>query len=166
MSAHNKEFPNKESPHRVFLVVVDASEEMRAALRYASLRARKTGGIVALFGVVEPRPLMHWMGIESISQNEMRTQLEGVIQNLAVSIKRWSGKVPVIFIREGERRECLLRLIEQEPSLSVLVLAAAPDSYGPGPLVSAMTGRLIGGLRIPVTIVPGNLSNEEINNIV
>ncbi len=155
---------DNKSP-RVFLVVVDASEEMRAALRYASIRARKTGGIVALFGAIETRPLMHWMGIETISQTEMRGQMETLMQELALSVKRWTGRVPVLFIREGTRSECLLRLIEEESSLSVLVLAAATGSYGPGPLVTAMTGKMIGGLRIPVTIVPGSLSNTDIDQI-
>ncbi|MCH7795641.1 MAG: universal stress protein, partial [Proteobacteria bacterium] len=38
-------------------------------------------------------------------------------------------------------------------------------SRGPGPLVSALTGKMIGKLRIPVTVVPGNLGDEEIDLI-
>jgi hypothetical protein len=45
------------------------------------------------------------------------------------------------------------------------VLAASIEQRGPGPLVAALTGKLMGKLRIPVTIVPGNLSEEDIDAV-
>ena len=36
---------------------------------------------------------------------------------------------------------------------------------GPGPLVSAFTGRMVGELNIPITIVPGNLPDEVIDEL-
>jgi len=68
-------------------------------------------------------------------------------------------------LREGARRDELLKLIDEDPSISILVLGAATGTKGPGPLVSAVTGKFVGRLRIPVTIVPGNLSVEAIENI-
>jgi hypothetical protein len=56
-------------------------------------------------------------------------------------------------------------LIAEEPMISILVLGAATGPKGPGPLVSAVTGKFVGRLRVPVTIVPGNLSVEEIDGI-
>ncbi len=38
----------RDSSDRVFLVVVDETEEMKVALRFACRRARHTGGRVAL----------------------------------------------------------------------------------------------------------------------
>jgi hypothetical protein len=32
-------------------------------------------------------------------------------------------------------------------------------------LVSALTGKFVGKLRVPVTIVPGHLSDEEVDRI-
>jgi hypothetical protein len=73
--------------------------------------------------------------------------------------------MPVLVLREGSRRDELLKLIDEDPSISILVLAAATGPKGPGPLVSEFTGKLVGRLRIPVTIVPGNLSMEAIEKI-
>ena len=42
-----------KSSGRVFLVVIDDSPELRVAIRYACLRARKTGGRVALLYVID-----------------------------------------------------------------------------------------------------------------
>ena len=53
-------------PERVFLVVVDDSPELRVSLRYAALRARRTGGRVALLHVMEPPDRQTWMALESL----------------------------------------------------------------------------------------------------
>ena len=44
---------------KVFLVVVDNTSEMRLALRYASLRAKKTGGRVGLLRLVRTLSYKH-----------------------------------------------------------------------------------------------------------
>ncbi|MFZ0693929.1 MAG: universal stress protein, partial [Alphaproteobacteria bacterium] len=70
--------------------------------------------------------------------------------------------MPVLHIREGSRRDELLALIEEDPSISVLVLAASTKPSGPGPLIAALTGKFINKVRVPVTIVPGNLTDAQI----
>jgi hypothetical protein len=42
------------------------------------------------------------------------------------------------------------------------VLAASIGPDGPGPLVSHMIGKIAGKMRIPITVVPGNLSADDI----
>ena len=43
------------------------------------------------------------------------------------------------------------------------MLGAATDAKGPGPLVSSLAaGKSAGGFPIPITIVPGNLSLDDI----
>ena len=154
-----------QSQDRVFLVVVDETEEMRAALRFASLRAESTGGKVALLYVIEPTEFMHWMAAEDLSQEENRKRAEEVMQGLSAEVNEWAGELPVLFPREADRDECVLELIEEEPAISILVLGAATGTKGPGPLVSALTGKFVGKLRIPITIVPGNLNDEQIKAI-
>jgi nucleotide-binding universal stress UspA family protein len=150
---------------RVFLVVVDESEEMRVALRYASRRARAVGGKVALLYVIEPSDFMHWMAIENLRQEERRAEAESLLQDLSTEVNRLTGTMPVLYVRDGTRREELLKLLDEEPSISILVLAASTSPTGPGPLVSALTGRFLDRLRVPVTIVPGHLTDEQIDAI-
>ena len=57
---------------RIFLVVVDESEEMRVALRYAALRAFHTGGKVALLSVVEPAGVQISKALEERMEEERR----------------------------------------------------------------------------------------------
>lgn len=150
---------------RVFLVVVDESEELKVALRYAARRAQHTGGRVALLYVIEPTELQHWGAVESLMKEERREEAEALLQKLAAEVTQMAGTMPIIYIREGRRRDELLAMIDEEKSISILVLAASTGSEGPGPLVSALTGKLASKLRIPITIVPGSLSEPQINSL-
>jgi len=156
--------PDKRA-NRVFLVVVDETEEMRVALRFACRRARKTGGRVALLYVIEPADFQHWMAVEDLMREEARTEGEQLLQRLAGQVNELVGTMPVLYVREGKVRDELMALLEEEPSISILVLGANTGSRGPGPLVSSLTGKMVGKLRVPVTIVPGNLDNETIDLI-
>ncbi len=151
--------------NRVFLVVVDDTEEMRVALRFACGRARNTNGRVALLFVVEPTDFQHWMAVGDLMREEARNEGEQLLQRLAARVNELTGTLPVLYVREGSRREELLKLIDEEPSISILVLGASVDKRGPGPLIEALTGKLVGKLRVPVTMVPGNLSDEEVDAI-
>lgn len=150
---------------RVFLVVVDDSPEMEVALRFASRRARNTGGRVALLYVVEPSDFQHWMAVGDLMREEARNEGERLLQRLAARVNELTGALPVLYVREGERRVELFDLISEEPGISILVLGAGIDKRGPGPLIEALTGKYVGQLRVPITIVPGNLSDEDIDSI-
>ena len=150
---------------RVFLVVVDDTEEMRVALRFACRRAAHTNGRVALLYVVESSEFQHWMSVGDLMREEARSEGEQVLQRCAAQVSEQTGSLPVLYLREGSRRSELLDLIDEEPSISILVLAADTGPRGPGPLVSAVTGKFVGKLKIPVTIVPGNLSDEKVDKI-
>jgi len=150
---------------RVFLVVVDDSPEMRAALRFACRRARSSDGQVALLRVIERGEYQQFASIGKLMQAEAREAAEELLNRLAGEVNTLSGHLPVLYVREGEPREELLTVIAEEPSISVLVLGADPGSKGPGPLVTALTGKYVGKLRVPVTIVPGSLTDDEIDRI-
>jgi nucleotide-binding universal stress UspA family protein len=150
---------------RVFLVVVDDTEEMRVALRFACRRAAHTHGRVALLYVVESSEFQHWMSVGDLMREEARSEGEQVLQRCAAQVSKQTGSLPVLYLREGSRRSQLMELIDEEPSISILVLAADTGPRGPGPLVSALTGKFVGKLRVPVTIVPGHLSDEEVDKV-
>ena len=150
---------------RIFLVVVDETKEMKHAMRYACRRARHTGGRVALLLVIEPSEFQHWMSVGDIMREEARSEGEELLQRLAVQVNNDTGKVPILHLREGNRREELLELLDEEPEISVLVLGASTGKRGPGPLIEALTGKYIGQLHVPVILVPDSLTDEEIDAI-
>ena len=148
---------------RVFLVVVDETEEHRLAVHYAARRAAHTGGKVALLYVIEPSEMQHWLAVEELARAERREAAEELLARVCEEIAPIAGSTPVVYIREGRRRDELLALINEDPTISILVLAAGTGAEGPGPLVSYLTGKAAARLRIPITIVPGGLSLEEVD---
>jgi nucleotide-binding universal stress UspA family protein len=150
---------------RVFLVVVDDSPERAVALRYACLRARNGGGRVALLRVIEPEGITEWAGVGAMMAEERREEAERVLSGLAAQVNEITGGLPILLIREGQPRDELLALLEEDPRISILVLASAGDGSGPGPLINALTGRYAGRVRVPMTIVPGNLDDAEMERV-
>lgn len=156
---------SRDGKERIFLVVVDSTEEHRKALRFASLRARNTGGRVALLYVIEPAEFQHWMAVEDLMREERRQEAEALLTRVSAEVQELSGLTPVYYLREGSVREELLKLLDEERGISILVLAAGTGKKGPGPLVSQLGGKQSGTLPIPVTIVPGNLSDADIDGL-
>jgi nucleotide-binding universal stress UspA family protein len=150
---------------RVFLVVVDESKELQTALHYAARRAAHTGGRIALLHVIEPSELQHWISIENLAREERRQEAEQLMQRLCEQIAPIAGTIPIVYIREGRRRDQLLALIAEEPSISILVLAAGTGPEGPGPLITDLTGKAAARLRVPITIVPGGLTLEQLDAV-
>jgi nucleotide-binding universal stress UspA family protein len=152
-----------ESAHlRVFLVVVDESAEHHLALHYAARRVAHTDGRLAMLYVIEPGEFQHWISVEELAREERRDAAEQLMQRLCEQIAPIAGSMPIVYIREGRAQDELLALINEEPGISILVLAAGTGTAGPGPLVSFLMGKAA-RLRIPITIVPGGLTVEQID---
>jgi nucleotide-binding universal stress UspA family protein len=148
---------------RKFLVVVDKTPEHRVALRFAALRAKHTQGIVSLLAVVVPPDKQQWSSVHALMLDEAYDDAEQILHEAATLVFNLSGNLPELVIREGKKRDALLGLIKQDSDISILVLAAGTAREGPGPLVSAVAGDPRVGYPIPVTIVPGALTDAEID---
>src|SRR4051794_755039 len=137
---------------------------MRNALRYACRRARKTTGRVALLHVIEPLEFQHWLGVGRVMEEESRAEAEQRLQALASEVYAQTGAVSVLHLREGDRAEQLVELLKEDPAgVSLLVLATAAGAGNPGPLVTYLLSNLGRHVRLPVTLVPGELTTEEID---
>lgn len=158
---------NTPSPEKefTFLCVVDESEELSQALRFSCSRAKRVGGRVSLLYVIEPAEFQHWASVGDLMREERRQEAEEMLSVISAIVQKRTGKMPLVYIREGILHEQLMELIEEELSISLVVLGAATGTEGPGPLVSYLVQKMAGKLRIPVTVVPGNLTDEEIDAI-
>lgn len=151
--------------NRMFLVVVDDTEELSAAIRYTCNRAKKTGGRVALLYVYElDKDFQQFAAVGNLMEQEAMRNAEEALQRHAAAIQSSIGRVPEMFVRKGNLREELFKLVAEHPEISILVLGAAPGRK-PGPLVEAVTGKYAGKIGIPVTVVPGDLTPPEIDRL-
>lgn len=151
---------------RKFLVVVDDSPEFEAALRYASRRARSTGGRVALLRVIPGGTDAHWSGVRDDIERELREEAEALLNRLGAEAAERSGAQPVFLIESGEPQAAIRKVVGEDPEIKILVLAAGTGPRGPGPLVAAVVKQGgFGGRKLPVTIVPGELTEADIEDL-
>ncbi|WP_068876661.1 MULTISPECIES: universal stress protein [unclassified Phenylobacterium] len=156
------------SNRRKFLVVADETAEFQAALRFACRRARSTGGYVALLKVIEPAVFEHWSGVRDEIARQQRQEAEASLQQTAEYVQAETGLAPEFLIKEADStRAALKQVLSEDPDIKVMVLAAAVGGRGPGPLVAAIAkdGVKFGSRKVPITIVPGDLTDEEITDL-
>jgi nucleotide-binding universal stress UspA family protein len=150
---------------RKFLVVVDKTPECKLALRFATRRAQHTGGRVSLIYVAGLADFQQWRGVEEIMRDEAHEEAENTIHSAAKYVNELSGLMPELVIEHGDTAECVMNFIKSDANISILVLAAAAGKEGPGPLVELLAGPQASAYPIPVTIVPGVLTDEQIDEL-
>jgi nucleotide-binding universal stress UspA family protein len=151
---------------RKFLVVVDDSPEFEAALRYAARRARSTGGRVVMLRIIPPAASdAHWSGVREEIERQTRTEAEATLNRWAGEAAERSGATPMLLIERGDPQGCIRKVVGEDPEIKILVLAAG--SNAPGPLVAAVVkqGAAFTGRKLPVTIVPGELTEKDIEDL-
>jgi nucleotide-binding universal stress UspA family protein len=149
---------------RKFLVVLDDSRECLSAMRFAAMRAMKTGGGVAILSVIPPDEFNHWIGVSDLMREEARERIQAHFDVFAKWMRDSNKIDPDLIIREGEPIKEILGYVTDNPEVGVLVLGAGTDNSGPGPLVSQLS-KNSGSLPVPITIVPGNLSKAQLEAI-
>jgi nucleotide-binding universal stress UspA family protein len=149
---------------RKFLVVLDDSRECLNAMRFAAMRAAKTGGGVQILSIVQPDEFGAWAGVGDIMRAEARERIEVHFEVFAKWMRDRQGVNPELVIREGEQVAQIMAQIREDPEVGVLVLGAGTDNKGPGPLVTQLS-RQSGSLSVPITIVPGDISKERLEAI-
>lgn len=149
---------------RKFLVVLDDSKECLNAMRFAAMRAAKTGGGVEVLSIIPPEEFNHWIGVGDLMRAEAKERIEVHFEVFAKWMRDRQGVNPSLVIREGEVVPEILAQISEDSEIGILVLGASTDKKGPGPIVTQLS-KNAGSLPIPITVVPGDLSKERLEAI-
>ncbi|MBN8815354.1 MAG: universal stress protein [Sphingomonas sp.] len=149
---------------RIYLVVIDDTPEAEVALRFAARRAVKTGGGVEILALMPPQEFIAFGGVQATIEEEARQHAEALVAGAAGTLFEESGLKPGITVREGDGPKIILEMIDNNPDIAALVLAAAA-SGAPGPLIAHFAGADAGKLSVPLMIVPGSLDREAIDRL-
>ncbi|MEM9427608.1 MAG: universal stress protein [Pseudomonadota bacterium] len=149
---------------RKFLVILDDSRECLNAIRFAAMRAANTGGGVEVLAVIPPEEFNHWIGVGELMREEARERIHVHFEVFAKWMRDRQNIDPELVIREGEPVQEILKQIDEDGEIGVLVLGASAEKGGPGPIVTALS-RNFGSLPVPLTIVPGELSKERLSAV-
>jgi hypothetical protein len=147
---------------RKSLIILDDTPEMLNAMRFAATRAAKTGGGIIMLAVISPEEFQHFMGVADVMRAEAHEKVEAHFQIFKDRMEKREGITPTLVVREGDQVEQVIDYVKSDPEVGVIVVGAAADKAGPGPLVTALTGRRLNDLRVPITVVPGSMSKDDI----
>ena len=148
---------------RVYLVVIDESQESHGALRFAARRAVDTGGAVHLLALVPKQDFSAFAAVQATLEEEAHDRAEVLANSAAGELMSESGFMPQITVKVGDGKAVVDEYLAEHPEVAALVLGAAAEG-NPGPLVTHFSG-MSGGLPCPLFIVPGGLTDEEIDKI-
>lgn len=161
MSSKRKSYEAGHNPK--WLVVIDDSPEWDRALYFASRRAQRVGASVLMLRVIDTSDRnQQWLGVADIMKAEAHEEANAALDLASGRANGIAGITPERVIREGDIAEQILGLIDEDDDIAILVLAAGIGTEGPGPLVATI-GRTAGEFPIPVAIVPGHLTDDEID---
>lgn len=149
---------------RTYLVIIDDSAESALAQRFAGRRASRTGGNVHLLLVTDKPDFVAWGGVQATIAAEAQEKGEAVAAAAAAQLGAAFGITPRVTVRQGDAARIVKELIAEDGEIAALVLGMAA-SGAPGPLVAHFTGHDAGQLPVPVMLVPGDLSDAEIDRL-
>jgi nucleotide-binding universal stress UspA family protein len=161
MSTQRRSYETGHKPK--CLVIVDDSAEWDRAVYYASRWAVRVGGGVVMLRVIEIEDQnQQWLGVADIMRAEAHEEANAALDRASGRANGIAAITPERVIREGDTTEQILDVIDKDVDISILVLAANEGAEGPGPIIT-IVANTVGTFPIPVTIVPGNLSDEDID---
>ena len=146
---------------RVYLVVMDETDEAKKAVRFASRRSAKTDGTLHILALVPQQNFNAFGSVQATIEQEARERAEVLATSAAGNIFEEGGKMPQIAVKVGGGQTVIRDYLKDHGDIAALVLGAAAEG-NPGPLVTHFTS-ISGSLPCPVYIVQGSLSNEEID---
>lgn len=147
------------------LVIADDTPEFKKVLRLAALRAKRVGGTLVMLRIIQPSEFQHWMAVRDIMEEEAMQEAQEMMDNFAKEVKQLSGLDSELVLRKGEPSDVITRYIEEDKDIHLLVLGANVDG-DPGPLIKAFREELLNVLHMPVLVVPGNMTDKEIDKFV
>ncbi|MGB3752737.1 MAG: universal stress protein [Parerythrobacter sp.] len=148
---------------RIYLVVIDESEEAQKALRFASRRVSDKGDAVHILAVVEKQNFTAFGAVQATIEEEAHDRAEAIASSAAGNLFSESGRMPKITVRTGEPHEVVRTYLDEHPEVVALVLGAAAEG-SPGPLIAHFASHTA-SLPCPLYIVPGRFTTEEIDSL-
>jgi len=148
---------------RTYLVVMDGSAEAPQALRYAAMRAARTGGAVEVLTLIEPAEFSMIGAVQAALEEEAQLRAEAMVAQATGAVIEEAGVKPAITVRQGDPVKAVTEMLGERGDIAALVLAAGEK--GPGPLINHFAGAGASSLPCPLVIVPAGLSDEALDRL-
>ncbi|WP_208431459.1 universal stress protein [Bartonella doshiae] len=154
----------KKNHKQKILVIIDETPEYRRAVTFAAQHAKNTNRTLVFLSVIDSSDFQHFLGVNDIMRTESTQSARKILKEIADDIHTTHALETEIVVREGKKIDEIFKLIDKDKKIALIVLAASGHAEGPGPLVQLIANRGT-AFSIPVTVIPSNLSDEDIESI-
>lgn len=153
--------------NRRYLVCVDSRQECRVALRLACLKAKMRSGQITLLHVVPPIDFQTLGGIADRMRAERLHEGEQLLSNLSNEARESFGISPTLLLLEGNAGEKIVETAMGDHNVVFIILGVTKQQNTHGGKLSAwLAGQLNHTLFVPILLVPGNLTDEQLSTLV
>ncbi len=147
-----------------FLVCVNEKQHSETALRFACKKALQCNADVTMLYIINPMDYNTVFSVADVIKEDRRMQAEKLLKSLSKKVTLWSGRNAKTVIREGKIADEVINEIEANERINLLVLGVAADgSSGKGKLLPQLTNEIGDSYHVPLLVIPGNLTEEEID---
>ncbi|MCZ2158947.1 universal stress protein [Bartonella sp. 220] len=154
----------QKSHKKKILVIIDETPECRRAVAFAAQHAQNTNRTLVLLCVVDSIEFQHFLGVNNVMRTESTQIADKILREIAHDVRKTHALKAEIIIREGEKIDEISKLINEDKEIALIVLAASAHAEGPGPLIQLIGNRGT-AFSIPVTVIPSNIADENIESI-
>ncbi|MEM6603793.1 MAG: universal stress protein [Pseudomonadota bacterium] len=149
---------------RTFLCVIDGSPEVKQAIYYTSRRAKKTGAAIMLLGIV-PKVTggseMMWGDVKNQLEKQNNSDTQKSCDFYRDYISEHTHIDVKYILKQGRATDVIKETLKEHPEIRILVLGTGLGE-NPGPIIKELTSGTT-KLNIPITLVPGDMSEDEID---
>ncbi len=149
-----------------YLVCVDSRDECLAALRLGCMKALARAGSVDMLYVTPPADFQTLGAIADRMRDERKREGEELLTRLAIQCEEQVGIRPALHLREGAVGEEIIAAAVSDPDVIMVVIGVAHAPGARGSLASWLASQLGNKLPIPLLMVPGNLTQQQLSLLV
>ena len=158
----------KKINNRNYFVVIDQSDEMWTAVKFAIRRAKVTKSKITTVSFIQSASegMMLTSGTEKIlDKDQISTERlkHKEVHNYILDRSKIKAKSEIFKYNEIDE---FINFLNKYSSNSTIVLATSKDIGKPGPLIDKLIYEKSNSLHCPLVIINGNLEDKQIEKII
>lgn len=147
------------------LLCIDDTYHSRVALRFACSKARNASCPVEIIHIVNPADFNTFFAVADVMRQEKHQEAQGLLESFAEQAAREYGITPSLVLKEGLIGETVINMVAEDQDINMLIIGKSPDPAANKGVLSLLVYELAGKLPIPIMIIPGNLTEQQIEEL-
>ena len=157
---------NKETNKKAnYLVCVNTEQYSEVALHFTCYLAKKNNGAIVLLHVIEPADYKSLGMVADKMRKEKHAESQKFLSELAGKAKDWSGITPIVMVREGLIEDEIIAVVEENPTIRMLIAGVSSESSKKSKIIPPLVSVISTKLLIPMLIVPGTMTNQDMEEV-